>query len=235
MGVCETFFVTGTDTGIGKTRSMLVLMRAFREQGFRVAGMKPVASGAEHQDGKLQNRDAQLILQECSQPEQYDTINPCVYREPVSPHLAARLEDKEVDTDRIIEQARCLQQRTDILLIEGVGGWRVPWGGQLQARDLVRQLQIPVILVVGLRLGCISHALLTAEAIRQDNIEIAGWIANRIDHDYLYADESINDLGNWLTAPLIGVLPHQPGENPEITPDGLGLQVLSRAPATRPA
>lgn len=208
MSACKTFFVTGTDTGVGKTQALLALMCALQTQGFSVSGMKPVASGATSKQGQLRNEDAELIQKQCSQPLAYDQINPYPLTAPVSPHFAALSDNTSISLDTIIRSARQIQEMSEYLFIEGIGGWRVPWGEDLEAKHLVIQLNIPVILVVALKSGCINHARLTREAIQHDGIGLTGWIANHIDPDYPLSGETVDFLSAGLSVPLIGEIPY---------------------------
>lgn len=159
-------FITGTDTGIGKTWFTISLMEALKDEGHQVSGMKPIAAGAGRIDGRLVNEDARLIMQHCSKPTNYELINPFVYELPIAPHIAASQQDGCIGLDQIISCYERLASDSEKVVVEGVGGWRVPISDKISAVDLVRELDLGVIMVVGIRLGCINHALLTAEAIR---------------------------------------------------------------------
>ncbi len=175
------FFITGTDTEIGKTRFSVQLVQALRARGEQVAVMKPVASGARRIDGVLRNDDALALLAAAGNQQAYATCNPFCFEPPIAPHVAAREAGVRIDLQRIENLARDLSHQADRLVVEGVGGWRVPLDGSADVATLAGRLQLPVILVVGLRLGCINHALLTAEAIRADGLNLIGWVANHID------------------------------------------------------
>lgn len=212
MGNCNSFFITGTDTGIGKTYTTITLMRKLAASGKRVAGMKPIASGASMISGALKNEDALLIQAECSMRHDYDMINPFTMALPISPNIAADIEQLDINLDVISSRAQALQKEVDFLFVEGIGGWRVPWSDSLQARDLVQDLNIPVLLTVGLYLGGINHALLTAEALEADAVSVAGWVANQIRPDYEKEEASIEYLEKSLPWPCLGRLDHQPGQ-----------------------
>jgi len=203
------FFVAGTDTGIGKTHGAQTLVYAFRETGERVAGMKPIASGsARHPEG-LRNQDA-LDLQAASSPAPpYDLVNPIALEEAVAPHLAAVRAGQSIVWPPLDAGFAALTRGYDRVIVEGVGGWMVPLGDGMSTEDIPRRWQLPVILVVGIRLGCISHARLTARAIVADGCQLAGWIANVIEPDMPLRDENIATLREWLPAPCLGVLPHR--------------------------
>jgi len=201
-------FVTGTDTGIGKTRITLGLMAACKGRGLSVAGMKPVASGAQLVQGRLVNDDALKIRAACSAPLAYELINPCVMREAIAPHIAAEKESTSIELANIVRAFRSLSGRHEALVVEGAGGWRVPLGQDLQTSALVEALQLPVVLTVGLRLGCINHALLSAEAIQADGHTLLGWVANQIDPAYKDIAASVATIGKAIAAPLLGHIPH---------------------------
>lgn len=201
------FFITGTDTGVGKTWFTVLLMRYLQQQGLSVNGMKPIASGAAEQDGMLVNEDATAILAACSSQLEYSEVNPQLFEPPVAPHIAAARAQQPIDIDRILSAYTSLQPRSDRLVVEGVGGWRVPLNDSQTLGSLVRLMQLPVILVVGLRLGCINHALLSAEAIRHDGLELAGWVVSTLEQEYLYRDETLATLDRGLKCPLLGEIP----------------------------
>ncbi|MBE0434869.1 MAG: dethiobiotin synthase [Methylomicrobium sp.] len=201
-------FITGTDTGVGKTWATVALMRHFKNQGHTVIGMKPVASGCLEIDGKLRNEDALLLQQNASIPVQYEWINPYAYRMPVSPHLAGAEHPPVLDDIRSIFQT--LQQNADIVLVEGVGGWRVPLNADSDVSDLARVLGLPVVMVVAIRLGCINYARLTYESIVQSGQACAGWIAVCSDPEMLMLEENVVSIQAMIDAPLLGVFPFMP-------------------------
>ncbi|URX63425.1 dethiobiotin synthase [Luteibacter anthropi] len=201
-------FVAGTDTGIGKTHGAQALVHAFRLAGERVAGMKPVASGSLRTPDGLRNEDA-LALQAASEPRPaYDLVNPLAMEAAVAPHLAAVQEGVALRWEPLDAAFESLTRSHQRVIVEGVGGWLVPLAQDMSAEDIPRRWNLPVVLVVGVRLGCISHARLTARAIEADGCRLAGWIANRVDPDMPLADENITTLREHLDAPLLGVLPH---------------------------
>ncbi len=201
-------FITGTDTEVGKTCFTVSLMETLKKQGKIVAGMKPIASGASLRNGKLINDDANLIMQHCSHPTDYDLINPFVFEPPVAPHIAAQQKKEKIDINQILSCYEQLLSINDYVVVEGVGGWRVPLSGGLSIVDLVQALSLPVILVVGLKLGCINHSILTAEAIKADGLNLLGWISNHLYKDYMYAEETIITLKKYLPCPQIADLPY---------------------------
>lgn len=209
------FFVTGTDTGIGKTRVSAGLLRALSGAGLKSAGMKPVASGAEMTADGLRNDDALALMAAASLKKPYSLVNPYCFAPPVAPHLAAREAQVEITLDPIRTAFAGLCLGADAVVVEGVGGWQVPLSETLEVPDLARELELPVLLVVGMRLGCLNHALLTARAIRADGLELAGWVANAVDPDFQRPEANLASLSAALGAPLLGQLPHAPKARPE--------------------
>ena len=201
------YFITGTDTEIGKTFSTCALLHAARAQGLRALGMKPVAAGAEWVNGEFLNEDAARLRAAGSFDPGLALLNPYCLASPIAPHIAAREEGVRIEPARIRTAFDSLRAQADLLLVEGVGGFRVPLGDDYDSADLARDLGLPVILVVGLRLGCINHALLSAEAIAARGLTLAGWIANRIDPAMLRVEENLATLKAGLPAPLLGTLP----------------------------
>ena len=204
------FFVTGTDTGVGKTLVCSELLRSAGRAGLRSSGMKPVATGAVRVAAGLRNDDALALLRASSEPGGYDIVNPYCFEPPVSPHLAARASGVTIDLARIADCARQLTARCDWLVVEGVGGWRAPLSETLTVADMACELQLPVILVVGVRLGCLSHALLAAESIRASGLRLAGWIGSQLDPEMLLQAENLATLAEKLGRPALAVLPWQP-------------------------
>jgi len=201
------YFITGTDTNVGKTWATLALMLHLKQQGKTVLGMKPVASGCEWQDGQLKNDDALLLQYYGSVPVAYELINPYAYPEPISPHLAGA--ENPVNLDTVNNAFRRLQTLADRVLVEGAGGWYAPINDQQTICDMAKHLALPVIMVVAIRLGCINHARLTYQAIRASGLACAGWIANCTDPDMLSREENIATITTIVDAPLLGVLPYQ--------------------------
>lgn len=208
-------FVTGTDTGIGKTVVTAGLLRAFAARGLKVAGMKPIAAGATRLGDELVNEDAEL-LRSCANVElTRSLVCPCVYAAPTAPHLAAAAVGERIDLERIAEAHATLTRRAEIVLVEGIGGWALPLSDGEMLADLPRRLELPVLLVVGVRLGALNHALLSARAVAADGLPLAGWIANVLDPDYAWADGTIDTLVARLPAPLLGRIPFRPGATPD--------------------
>ncbi len=200
------FFITGTDTGVGKTWATVALMRYFKAQGQSVIGMKPVAAGCELVDGRLKNEDALLLQQNASIVLEYEEVNPYAFKMPVSPHLAA--DKKPVQLDKIIQKFEYLKNKADVVIVEGAGGWLAPLNHEMDISDLADVLQIPVIMVVAIRLGCINHARLTFQSIQTAKVECAGWLAMCVDPEMQKQTENIETIKNKISAPLLGVLPY---------------------------
>ena len=209
------FYVTGTDTGVGKSVASAALLHALRARGRRAIGMKPVASGCEWIDGGWRNEDARL-LQAASDPRpDYDDVNPFALRAPVAPELALRDDGVELALTPILAAHARLASQGDAMVVEGVGGWAAPLSAELDQLDLVRALRLPVVLVVGLRLGCINHARLSVRAIQDDGVELLGWIGNVIDPAMARIDANFGILRQRLPIPCWGRLPYAARPDPE--------------------
>lgn len=218
-------FIAGTDTGIGKTHASCTLLHALRQAGDSACGMKPVASGCVDTDEGRRNDDALALLAASSVPLPYELINPVALSEPLSPHLAAAHEGRVIGLPPLRDAFEALQASHDRVVVEGVGGWMVPLAPGLLASGLPKAWQLPVILVIGLRLGCLSHALLTARAIVADGCHLLGWIANRIDPAMEAAEENLATLHELLPAPCLGVLPH--GVEPTLAASELDVRPIT--------
>jgi dethiobiotin synthetase len=206
--VASGVFVSGTDTGAGKTHASCALLEALRACGSRAVGMKPVASGCVATSAGLRNDDANLLIAASDPQPPYALCNPFALADAIAPHLAARAMHVEITPEPILNAYARLAENADHIVVEGVGGWAVPLSQTIMQADLVRALRLPVILVVGLRLGCLNHALLSVRAIREDGCELAGWIANRIDPAMAAQDENLDTLKARIDAPLLGILGH---------------------------
>jgi len=203
-------FVTGTDTGVGKTLAACALIHALRNSGVDVVPMKPIAAGAVEHGGGWANDDTLALLQAAGCGDALlCEVTPVLLREALAPHLAARHEQRTLALAPILLAYRQLAARAPFVVVEGVGGFRVPLGEKLDTVDLAQALDLPVVLVVGLRLGCLNHALLTAECIDRAGLRLAGWIANAIDPAMAAADENVTALEERLGAPLLGRLPYR--------------------------
>ena len=203
----KNLFVTGTDTGVGKTWATLGLMARCQAAGQRVNGMKPVASGGVRQGAQRINEDADLIRRQCSRVVAYRQVNPYSFVRPIAPHLAAREEGVKVDMQVLYHAFCALAKGADRVIVEGVGGWRVPLAEDIQTEALARRFDLAVVLVVGLRLGCINHALLTAESILAAKLPFAGWLGNCIVPDYADRPATLEYLRTQLAAPFLGEIP----------------------------
>lgn len=202
------FFVAGTDTDVGKTFVSQALLLSAINKGRSCIAFKPVSAGCVNTVNGLRNEDA-LILRSLSTFDlAYEDVNPIAFEDPVAPHLAAKKVGINIKMSSIVEgYNKLLARDADVLLVEGAGGWRLPLGDRAYLSDFVIQQQLPVILVVGLKLGCLNHALLTAQTIEGDGLELAGWVANQVDPHMSYLEENVEDLKQQLDAPCLGVIP----------------------------
>ena len=198
--------VTGTDTGVGKTLASVALLHALAARGLRVAGMKPVASGSVAGPGGLRNDDALALQAASSTRPVYEDVNPFALPEPTAPQLAARLAGVDVSLDVLRAAHTRLAASADVVVVEGAGGWLSPLADGIEHADLARTLSLPVVVVVGLRLGCLNHARLTERAVRADGLVVAGWIGSTIQPGF--GDDYLGLLREALQAPCLGVLPH---------------------------
>ncbi|CAD2249268.1 dethiobiotin synthase [Xanthomonas arboricola] len=216
-------YVTGTDTGIGKTMASTALLHALRRQGHTAVGMKPVASGCEHTPQGWRNEDA-LALQAASAPQpDYATLNPYALPAPLAPELAAADVGVTLSLEPIAQAFAQLRAQAEVVVVEGVGGWAAPLSADLDQADLVRALKLPVVLVVGIRLGCINHARLSAAAIAADGLDCIGWIANEVDPQMERIEENIGMLRQRLAMPCWGRIAWRPGA--DAAAQSLGLHV----------
>lgn len=252
------YFIAGTDTGVGKTLVSCALLHALAARGKRVAGFKPVAAGCD-EDG--QNDDAKRLRAAGNVQATYEQINPYCFHHAIAPHLAARMSGVAIEFPRILVGYQELAARADTVIVEGVGGFCVPLNDRQDSADLARQLGLPVILVVGMRLGCLNHALLTVRAIAAQQLECAGWVANVLDADGTtqrceasgagvpsgcllpktagYASnvskadmpalqENIAALRERIAAPLLGVIPHLARPDARAAAAQLNTELLER-------
>ncbi len=216
-------YITGTDTGIGKTFSSCVLLHTLRQRGLRAVGMKPVASGCDLTADGLRNEDA-TALQAASDPvPAYADLNPFALPLPLAPELAAADAGVTLSLPPIEAAFARLRAQADTVVVEGVGGWLAPLSAGLDQSDLVHALQLPVVLVVGLRLGCLNHARLSAQAIAASGATCIGWIANEVDPHMARIDDNVAMLRDRLPMPYWGRLPHAPGVDPATLAPRLSL------------
>ena len=201
-------FIAGTDTHIGKTRVAAALLQACAALGYRVVGMKPVAAGTDLVDGQWVNEDVALLTAASNVRAAPEAVNPYLFREAIAPHIAADHKGARIEIPRIRSAYDALAEEADLVVVEGVGGLLVPLSEHKDAADLALALGLPVILVVGMRLGCINHALLTVEAIAARGLRLAGWVANRVDPGMAAYEENLLTLRRRITAPLLAEMPH---------------------------
>ncbi|MFZ7096034.1 dethiobiotin synthase [Luteimonas dalianensis] len=219
-------FVTGTDTGVGKTLASAALLHALRARGLRAVGMKPVASGCDGTPDGWRNEDA-LMLQAASEPRPaYEDVNPFALPAPTAPQLAAREAGVEVDLETLLAAHARLAEGVDRVVVEGVGGWLAPLADGLDQSALAAALGAPVVLVVGLRLGCLSHARLTARAVEADGLRLAGWIGSGVDPVFDRSQDYLALLRDALPAPCLGVIPHLPEPDPTLATPTLDASPL---------
>jgi dethiobiotin synthetase len=225
------YFITATDTDMGKTHFAAGLIAELRRRGVCVAPMKPVASGAENIDGRLKNKDALTLIQASGQEFPYEQVNPYVYEPAIAPHIASARNGQEIRLETIEQAREQLANNADMVIVEGVGGWKVPLSGQLDVETVARVLNYPVILVVGLKLGCINHALLSVDAILEGDCRLTGWVANQVDLNFAEIDETIACLIERIPARYLGKLSYQSQSKAVNTAevagivDTLGLQI----------
>jgi dethiobiotin synthetase len=208
-------FVTGTDTDCGKTQVALGLMAALQDRGLSVLGMKPIASGCHTGPDGCRSADAEALLAQGSAAVPYPLANPYALAPPIAPHIAAGQAGLTIELAPIVAAYRALAEQADWVIVEGVGGWRVPLGPTLSVSDLPLALGIPVVMVTGLRLGCINHSLLTVESIRARGASLVGWVANQIDPAMLAREQNLATLAALIDAPCLGVVPHLPDPTPQ--------------------
>lgn len=221
-------FITGTDTGVGKTVVATGLVRALVAQGRRVAVMKPIASGSERTSEGLRNEDALALMAVSNVLAPYAIVNPYCFEPPISPHIAADDVGIRIDLAQIRRSFESLAERSDWLVAEGAGGWLAPIGAATSIRDLAQTLHLPVVMVVGLRLGCINHALLTKLAIESHGARFAGWVANTIDPEMARRTENLETLIRLIGEPPLAIVP-------SLTPEAAPLQLSDAATKLRAA
>ena len=223
----KSYFITGTSTDVGKTYIATGMLAAASRLGLSTSGFKPVAAGCEMTVDGLRNSDAIKLLAQTSLPVNYEQLNPVALKPEIAPHIAAAEIGRRLSVDRLAGFYRGLMmQRPDFCVVEGAGGWRVPLNERETFADLARVLKLPVVLVVGMNLGCINHALLTSEAIQKDGLMLTGWIANQIVPEMDRYKENISTLQRWLPAPMIGELAYQPGASVDEVADRLDITTL---------
>jgi len=214
-------FVTGTDTNVGKTWVSVGLLEWFKRWDKRVLAMKPVASGCAIKSGQLQNEDALLLQQHASFKVDYGLVNPYAFEPAIAPHIAADRVGCAIELEVILQRYRILVQQADMIIVEGVGGWETPLSDEYGVAELAQRLQLPVILVVGLRLGCLNHALLTCTALQRSDCEVFGWVATQVDPEFNCLEENVATLCAKLPIPMLAMIPY----SKELDPTSVSLAI----------
>lgn len=220
-------FVTGTDTGVGKTRIAAALCMAYAARRKRVAAMKPVASGCTQTSAGLRNEDAEALLAAMTVRAAYDEVNPYAFEPAIAPHIAAMEAGCSIDFRLLDGCYERLCRHSDVIIVEGAGGWLAPLDATHTFADLAVRWKLDVILVVGLRLGCLNHALLTAEAIELRGLRLSGWVANSIDPEFERLTENISSLKSRISAPCLGIFSFEPQADPATLAQALALDALT--------
>jgi dethiobiotin synthetase len=220
-------FVTGTDTGVGKTRVAAALCRGLAARGNRVAAMKPVASGCTLTPEGLRNEDAVLLLAAMNVRARYSDVNPYAFAPAIAPHIAAREAAVDIDFSVLDRAYERLRMQSQALIVEGAGGWLAPLDSSRAFADLVVHWRMDVVLVVGMRLGCLNHALLTAESIERRGLRLRGWVANSIDPKFERLTENISSLESRISAPCLGIFPFEPQADPVALAQALAVNALT--------
>jgi dethiobiotin synthetase len=203
------FFVTGTDTGVGKTTVTVHLMQQLVAQGLKVIGMKPIASGCEWIDGRWQNEDVTQLAAASNVQAPAELINPYCFQPAIAPHIAAAQAGIEIRLEVIQSAYESLKAMADVVIVEGAGGLLVPLGATYTIADLIKTLDLPALVVVGMRLGCINHALLTTQGLQQQGIDFCGWVANHVDPEMSMQQENLQTLTDWLQQQPVLQVPYQ--------------------------
>lgn len=221
------FFITGTDTGAGKTLVSTAIMYGMRQQGRQVSGFKPVASGCEPGNDGLRNEDALAIQAQCSQTPPYELVNPYAFEPAIAPHIAAAQAGVHICLETLYKVFVQVSLDSDICIVEGAGGWLVPINHEKTLADLATALQLPVILVVSMKLGCLNHALLSVQSIEAGGLKLAGWVANRVSGDMQAERENISSLCTRIAAPCLGEIPALKNTSVQEVAKHLNLDLLS--------
>ena len=205
----QKYFVAGTDTDAGKTLISAALLYKAKAAGMTTVGLKPVAAGCEETPDGLRNDDALKLIEQSTEKLPYEQVNPIAFARPIAPHIAGQLLQRPLSAGRIVGLLRgvLMINRAQFSLVEGAGGYRVPLNPKETLADVSKELKLPVILVVGMKLGCLNHALLTVESIQRDGLKLAGWVANRIDGDMDVYEENVETLHAMIQAPCLGEVP----------------------------
>lgn len=205
----QKYFVAGTDTDAGKTLISAALLYKAKAAGMTTVGLKPIAAGCEETPDGLRNDDALKLIEQSTEKLPYEQVNPIAFARPIAPHIAGQLLQRPLSAGRIVGLLRgvLMINRAQFSLVEGAGGYRVPLNPKETLADVSKELKLPVILVVGMKLGCLNHALLTVESIQRDGLKLAGWVANRIDGDMDVYEENVETLHAMIQAPCLGEVP----------------------------
>jgi dethiobiotin synthetase len=217
-------FVTGTDTGVGKTAVAVALVHALRTLGLEVGVMKPVAAGVV--SGGRFNDDALALIAASGTDWPYELVNPYLFTDPVAPHLAAEDEGVDIELDTVLAAYARIAADCDIVVVEGAGGWLVPTGPGRSMADVAAALSLPVVTVVGMRLGCLNHALLTVASVREYGLQTVAWVANHVDPEMRFAERNVAALGERLATPMLARLPFDSTRTPQETAQSLDSSVL---------
>lgn len=213
----QKYFIAGTDTDAGKTLIAAGLLNKAKSEGLSTVGLKPIAAGCEETPEGLRNDDALMLMAQSTEELPYEQVNPIAFAPPIAPHIAGQQLRRPLSAGRIVGLLRgvLMINRAQFTLVEGAGGYRVPLNPKETLADVTKELNLPVILVVGMKLGCLNHALLTVEAIHRDGLKLAGWIANRVDEDMAVYKENIETLHAMIQAPCLGEVPFLSEPTPE--------------------
>lgn len=230
----QRFFVTGTDTGVGKTRIATALCLAFAAAGKRVAAMKPVASGCVRTPDGLRNDDALALRAAATVRARYEEVNPYAFEPAIAPHIAASEAGCSIDFDVLDRCYERLALQSDVTIVEGAGGWLAPLDAQRTFADLAVRWQLDVVLVVALRLGCLNHALLTAESIQRRDLRFAGWVGNSVDPQFERREENLRALASRIAAPCLGSFPYSPQSGAQDAATVLSVRLRELEPIGRP-
>ncbi|GGI84452.1 ATP-dependent dethiobiotin synthetase BioD [Shewanella gelidii] len=221
------YFVAGTDTDSGKTIVSSALLHLAQEQGIQTLGVKPIASGCQDTPAGLRNSDALSLMAKSSIKLEYDEVNPFSFEPAIAPHIAAKEQGVPLSPEALQQTIDlCLYQDAELCIIEGAGGWRLPLGSGAFLSDVVKAWQLPVILVVGVKLGCLNHAVLTQEAILADGLKIAGWVANQVDSNMSCYQENIESLNELMQGPCLGEIPYLASATAEVAANYLSLSFM---------
>ena len=204
----QTYFVTGTDTDVGKTVCCAALLQAAKQQGFSTLAYKPIAAGCESTPEGLRNEDALILQHNSSVAVDYNLINPIAFKQPIAPHIAAELENQPINIEQVTAGLQKLQQQqSDLLIVEGAGGWHLPINNEQLLSEWVVEQKLPVILVVGMKLGCLNHAMLTYQTLINEGVKVVGWIANQLSTEMPFYQQNLQWLTQKFSAPLIAEIP----------------------------